>query len=70
MIVNAFAFFGAGLVEPLKYGWRIVALLVVIGFFLSAGAIPALRTLSFYGLAALATVCAVFCLYAASQQDI
>jgi hypothetical protein len=69
VIFNGLAFFGAGIVEPFRYGWRIVALLAVIGFLLSAGAIPALRTLSFHGLAILGTLCAVFCLYHASQQD-
>jgi hypothetical protein len=69
VLFNGLAFFGAGLVEPLRYGWRIVALLAVIGLFLGAGAIPALRTLSFQALALMGTLCAVFCLYQAAQQD-
>jgi len=68
-LIKGLAFFGAGIVEPLRYGWRIVALLAVIGFLVSAGAIPSLRTLSFQGLALLGILCAGFCLYVAAQQD-
>ena len=67
--IDFLAFFGSGIAEPLKYGWRIVALLAVIGFVLVAGAIPALRTLAFHGLALMATLCAAFCLFEAAKQD-
>lgn len=69
VIVNGLAYFGAGIAEPLRYGWRILALLAVIGLFLSAGAIAPLHIPAFYVLAALGTLCAVFCLYAAAQED-
>jgi hypothetical protein len=68
VIINSFAFFGAGIAEPFRYGWRIVALLMAIGFFLGAGAIPQLRTAAFYGLGVIGSVCVAFCLYAAIQQ--
>ena len=63
------AFFGAGIAEPIRYGWRIVALIAVMGFLLCAGVIPALRTHAFHGLALLATMCAAFCLFEASKVD-
>ena len=69
VLFNGLAFIGAGIVEPLRYGWRIVALLGAIGFLLGAGAIPGLRVHAFYGLAFLATLCVVFCFYMASTQD-
>jgi len=68
VIINLFAFFGAGIAEPLRYGWRILALLATIAFFLSAGAIPQLRTLAFYGLGTLGSVCIGFCLFEATRQ--
>jgi len=68
VIIDFFAFFGAGIAEPLRYGWRILALLAAIAFFLTAGAIPQLRTLAFWGLGVMGSVCAAFCLYAAIRQ--
>ena len=68
VIVQGFAFFGAGIVEPLRYGWRIVALLAAVAFFLGAGAIPSLRTLAFYGLGVIGTLCVAFCIFAASRE--
>ena len=70
VLVNFLAFFGAGIAEPLRYGWRIVALLSVIGFLIGAGAIPSLRSHAFSGLAVLGTLCVAFCFFAAFQQDI
>src|SRR5947207_3745915 len=61
VLINSFAFFGAGIAEPLHYGWRILALLATIVLFLSAGAIPQLRTLAFYGLGVLGTLFVAFC---------
>ena len=69
MLFNGLAFFGAGIGEPLRYGWRIIALLAVIAFVLAAGAIPGVRAYAFHGLAVIASLCVVFCLYAAAQQD-
>ena len=63
------AFFGAGIVDPLRYGWRIAAFFAVLALLLGAGAIPALRVYAFQGLALLATLCVAFCVYAASTQD-
>lgn len=68
VIINIFAFFGAGIAEPLHYGWRVLALLATIGLFLSAGVIPQLRTLAFYGLGILGISCVAFCLYAAVRE--
>ncbi len=69
VLINFFAFFGAGIVEPLRYGWRIVALLLTLGFVLTAGAIPALRGHAFTGLAVLGGLCVGFCFIAAAKQD-
>ena len=68
VLINLFAFFGAGIAEPLRYGWRILALLATIGLFLTAGAIPQLRVIAFYGLGVLGTLCVAFCLFAAIRQ--
>ena len=67
-MIKILAFFGAGIAEPLRYGWRIIALLAASGLVLSVGAIPQLRTLSFYGLSAAGTLCAAFCLCAAIRE--
>ncbi len=69
VIIGILAFFGAGLSEPLRYGWRIIAFIAATGFFLGAGAIPSIRIPAFYGLATLATLCIAYTLFAASQQD-
>ena len=69
VLLNCLAFFGAGVAEPLRYGWRIAALLGTLGFLLGAGAIPGLRVHAFHGLAVLATLCVTFCFYAAARQD-
>ncbi len=61
-------YLGAGIAEPLRYGYRIVAFLVVSGFVLTAVAFPQLRTLSFWGLSTAGTLCAAFCLFAASRE--
>jgi hypothetical protein len=68
VIINLFAFFGAGIAEPLRYGWRIVVLLTAVGLFLTAGAFPQLRSLAFYGLGVLGALCMAFSLFAATQQ--
>lgn len=70
VLFNGLAFFGAGIAEPLQYGWRIVVLLGAIGFIVGAGAIPGLRTHAFNGLALVATLCVAFCFYAASKEDV
>src|SRR5947209_5225785 len=62
VLVNSVAFFGAGLVEPLRYGWRLGALLAGIVLVIGAGAIPGLRDYAFYLLALVAAACAAFCL--------
>ena len=67
-LVQIFAFFGAGIAEPLQHGWRIVALLAVTGLILTAGAIPQLRIGAFYALSIAGTLCAAFCLFAASRE--
>ena len=68
--MTVFAFFGAGLVEPLRYGWRIVALLAFIGLALSAGAIPSLRIPAFYVVALLGTLGVAFCLFFAWREGV
>ena len=70
VVINFLAFFGAGIENPVRYGWRIVGFLGTIVMFIGAGAIPGLRNYAFHGLALLATLCVVFCFYAASQQDV
>ena len=67
-VTGFLAFIGSGISDPLRYGWHILLLLATIGLLLTAGAIPQLRTLSFYGLALLGTLCAAFCLFAATRQ--
>jgi hypothetical protein len=62
VLINLFAFFGAGIAEPLRYGWRILALMATIGLFLTAGVI------AFYGLGVLGMLCVAFCLFAAIRQ--
>ena len=69
ILFSILAYFGAGIADPLRYGWRIAAFFGVLGFLLGAGAIPALRVHAFHGLATLAALCVVFCLYAASTED-
>ncbi len=68
-IVEALAFFGAGIEDPLRYGWRILTLVAVIGFLLTAGAIPQLRHYVFHGLGLLGTACVVFCLITAARHE-
>lgn len=69
VFINILAFFGAGIEDPLRFGWRILAFLAVLGLFLTAGAITSLRIPAFYFLATLGTLCAAFSLYMAAQQD-
>ncbi|WP_155121252.1 hypothetical protein [Bryobacter aggregatus] len=69
VLIQVLAFFGAGIEDPLRYGWRILAFFAVLGFVLGAGAIAPLRIPAFYGLAVVGASCALFCLYAAAQQD-
>lgn len=68
-LLKILAFFGEAIDQPLRCGWRIAALLLTVGFFLGAGAIPALRTVAFQGLALLATICIAFCIFEASKID-
>ena len=68
-LINGLAFFGEGIVDPLRYGWRVAVLVAAVGLLVGAGIIPGVRDYAFYGLALLATVCVAFCLYAASTVD-
>ena len=70
VLLNAISFFGAGLVEPLRYGWRPALLLIAIVFMLGAGAIPVVRGYAFYGLATVVSLCVAFCFYIALKQDV
>ena len=63
------AWIGAAITEPLRYGWRIAALLAALGFAGGAGAIPPLQVWAFRGLALAGTLCVSFCLHAASRQE-
>ena len=69
VLLNTLAFFAEGIGDPLRCGWRILGLLAVAGFVVGAGAIPALRTKSFHGLALVATVGIAFVLFEASRVD-
>ncbi len=69
VFINILAFFGAGIQDPLRYGWRIVAFLAVFGLFLIAEAITSFRIPAFSFLAIVGTLCAAFSRYMAVQQD-
>ena len=68
VLLNGLAFIGQGVAEPLRYGWRIVAIVAAIGLFFTAGAIPALRVVSFYTLALIGTLGTAFCLFFAWRE--
>jgi len=61
-LFDLFLYFGAGLVEPLRYGWRILGLLSFFGIVLIAGAIPALRSGAFAALAVAGIAAVAYCL--------
>ena len=68
-IFTFLAWIGAGITEPLRYGWRLIALLAALGFVGGVGAIPSLHVWAFRGLALAGTLCAAICFFAASRQE-